>query len=129
MKINHFIIGSDNVKKSTTFYCDLFGFQKSDDDPGADGGQVLHGEHSELLILPFKVERLPNPVHFAFEVDDIKKFEAMLSLAEQMGLKPRSEPSKNSERGFGIFKRGTTTFKNFYVSDPSGSNVEVMAFI
>ena len=78
MKINHFIIGSENVKKSTAFYCDLFGFQKVDDDPGADGGQVLHGEHSELLILPFKPERLPNPAHFAFEVEDIKKFETML---------------------------------------------------
>jgi hypothetical protein len=35
---------------------------------------VLHGEYSELLILPFKSERLPNPVHFAFEVDDIEKW-------------------------------------------------------
>jgi len=96
MKINHFIIGSDNVKKSTAFYCDLFGFKKTDDDPGAE---------------------------------DVKKFEAMLSKADMMGLEPRSEPSKNSKRGFGIFKRGSTTFKNFYVSDPSGSNIEVMVYI
>ena len=127
--VKYFIVGSENVKKSAAFYCDLFGFQKTEDDPGANGGQVLSGEHSELLILPFKSERLPNPVHFAFEIDDLKKFEEMLLVAESMGLEPRSEPSKDSRRGSGIFKRGTSSFKNFYVSDPSGSNVEVMVFI
>jgi catechol 2,3-dioxygenase-like lactoylglutathione lyase family enzyme len=129
MKINHMIIGSANVKESTAFYCQLFGFQKTTDNPGAEGGQVLHGSGSELLILPFKQERLPNPSHFAFEANDIEEFEQILKTAEQMQLKPRSEPARNSKPGFGVFKRGDMTFKNFYVNDPSGSNVEALVYI
>lgn len=128
MKINHLIVGSSDVEKSTAFYCDLFGFEKVSDDPGAIGGQVLHGTESDLLILPFK-SNLPNPAHFAFEVDDINKFKKILARAEGMGLEPRSEPRRDSKRGFGEFNRAGQTFLNFYVSDPSGSNVELMVFI
>lgn len=128
MKINHLIIGSSDVKKSTAFYCDLFGFEKVQDDPGSDGGQVLHGTESDLLILPFKIN-LPNPAHFAFEVTDIDQFKKILTRAEELGLEPRSEPARNSKRGYGQFERTSRTFLNFYVSDPSGTNVELMVFI
>lgn len=129
MKIDHFIIGSQDVKKSTSFYCELFGFEKVSDDPGAEGGQVLQSDGCDLLILPFKIEKLPNPVHFAFEAKSIIEFDMLLNKALAMGLEPRSEPSKNSTRGFGIFKRGQSTFKNFYLSDPSNTNVEVLVYI
>ncbi len=128
MKINHLIVGSSDVKKSTAFYCELFGFEKVSDDPGAVGGQVLHGTESDLLILPFKAN-LPNPAHFAFEVSDVNRFKKILACAEEMGLEPRSEPARNSKLGFGQFKRASRTFLNFYVSDPSGSIIELMVFI
>jgi catechol 2,3-dioxygenase-like lactoylglutathione lyase family enzyme len=129
MKINHLIVGAKDVTKSVLFYCQLFGFEKTLDDPGMVGGQVLHGHQSDLLLLPFNVERLPNPAHFAFEATRIEEFENLLQKAKDLGLEPRSAPSKNSELGFGIFKRGSTHFKNFYISDPSGVNVEVMVFV
>ena len=128
MKINHLIVGSSDVEKSTAFYCDLFEFKKVSDDPGAKGGQVLHGTESDLLILPF-TNHLPNPAHFAFEVEDIDKFKKIFAHAEQMGLEPRTESARDSKRGFGEFKRAGRTFLNFYVSDPSGSIVELMVFI
>jgi catechol 2,3-dioxygenase-like lactoylglutathione lyase family enzyme len=128
MKINHLIVGSSDVEKSVAFYCNLFGFKKVSDNPGANGGQVLHGIESDLLILPFKTN-LPNPTHFAFEVDDVDKFKEIFARAEGMGLEPRTEPRRDSKRGFGEFNRASRLFLNFYVSDPSGSNVELMVFI
>jgi len=128
MKINHLIVGSSDVEKSVTFYCNLFGFKKVVDDPGSSGGQVLHGSESNLLVLPFK-NNLPNPAHFAFQVSDAKHFEEILTRAKEMGLDPRSEPSRDSRRGVGKFERAGRTFLNFYVSDPSGSNVELMMFL
>lgn len=128
MKINHLIVGSSDVEKSTAFYCGLLGFEKVSDDPGGDGGQGLHGSESDLLILPFKTN-LPNPAHFAFEVSDTNRFEKILARAEEMGLEPRSEPARNSKRGPGKFNRAGRTFLNFYISDPSGSNVELMVFV
>lgn len=128
MKINHIIIGSSDVEKSTAFYCGLFGFIKVSDDPGRIGGQVLHGIESDLLILPFK-NNLPNPTHFAFEVSEVNRFKEILILAEKMGLEPRSEPARDSKRGSGKFERSGRTFLNFYVSDPSGTIIELMVFI
>jgi catechol 2,3-dioxygenase-like lactoylglutathione lyase family enzyme len=40
MKINHLIVGSSDVEKSTAFYCDLFEFKKVTDDPGRNGGDT-----------------------------------------------------------------------------------------
>ena len=114
--------------QSTAFYCELFEFKKVSDDPGGDGGQVLHGTECDLLILPLKAN-LPNPAHFAFEVSEVNRFKEILSRAEQMGLEPRAEPARNSKRGAGQFKRAVRTFLNFYISDPSGSNVELLVFI
>lgn len=128
MKINHLIVGSSDVAKSAAFYCDLFEFEKVSDDPGCDGGQVLHGSECDLLILPFRAN-IPNPAHFAFEVSDLKKFEKILARAQEMGLEPRSESDRDSNRGSGRFERAGRIFLNFYVSDPSGSNVELMVFI
>jgi catechol 2,3-dioxygenase-like lactoylglutathione lyase family enzyme len=126
MFINHLIVGSTDVPLSTQFYCDFLGFRKTSDDPGADGGQVLEHDRSEILIVPFPKERLPNPAHFAFEVKDMEKFDSLLSKAEKMGLLPRSMPPKNSARGSAEFMRGNHRYRIFYVFDPSGINLEIM---
>jgi len=126
MIINHLIIGSNDVEESTRFYCEFLEFTKSNDDPGAKGGQVLEQDKSELLIIPFLKEKLPNPAHFAFEVESIEKFNLLLSRAEKMGLSPRSMPPRNSQKGISKFTRGKNAYKIFYVFDPSGVNLEVM---
>lgn len=128
MKVNHFIVGSADVQKSTEFYCGLFGFERTSDDPGEKGGQVIHGTNCDINILPFKTN-LPNPFHFAFEVSDISRFEVILGRASDLGLKPRSEPSRSSTLGSGEFHRNGHTFRNFYVNDPSGTLVELLVSI
>lgn len=128
MKVNHLILGSSDVQKSAAFYCELFGFQKTSDDPGEKGGQILHGEGCDINILPFK-SNLPNPFHFAFEVDSLKRFESVLVKATELGLKPRSQPSRSSEQGPGTHERNGRPFKNFYIEDPSGTLVELMVFV
>lgn len=117
------MFSSKDVEKTIAFYSDIFGFKTTTDDPGADGGQVLHGDGCDLLVIPFNSERLPNPAHFAFEVNTVAEFDELLNKAVTLGLELRSEPLKNSKPGFGFFKRGLTRFKNFYISDPSGFNV------
>jgi catechol 2,3-dioxygenase-like lactoylglutathione lyase family enzyme len=41
MIVNHLIVGASDFEKSATFYCELFGFTQTGDDPGAQGGLVL----------------------------------------------------------------------------------------
>lgn len=117
------------MEKSAEFYCSLLGFEKVADDPGKKGGQVLFATECEILLLPFAKDSLPNPVHFAFEVSSVLEFFGLLSKAEEFGLAPRSEPARDSRRGAGEFSRTGRTFRNFYVSDPAGSNVEVLVYI
>ena len=126
MTINHLIVGSQNVLASTEFYCDFLGFRKTTDDPGAEGGQVLEHIKSELLILPFSKERLPNPAHFAFEVDSMSEFERLLARAKEMSLSPRTMPPRDSSPGPNDFSRGSNRYRIFYVFDPSGTNLEIM---
>jgi catechol 2,3-dioxygenase-like lactoylglutathione lyase family enzyme len=128
MKVNHLILGSSDVQKSAAFYCELFSFEMTSDDPGEKGGQIIHGEECDINILPFK-ENLPNPFHFAFEVESLKRFESIARKASELGLKPRSGPSRSSQDGPGEHKRNGRTFKNFYIDDPSGTLVELMVFI
>ena len=129
MVINHLIVGSQNVPVSTKFYCDFLEFRRTPDDPGADGGQVLEHDQIELLIIPFPKERLPNPAHFAFEVDGLSKFERLLTKAEKLNLMPRSMPPRDSMHGPSDFSRGRHKYKVFYVFDPSGINLEIMVKI
>ena len=126
MKVNHFIIGALNTSESAEFYKKLFSFKETSDDPGREGGVVMEGEGCDLLILPFAREKLPNPAHFAFEVEDLAEFENILNTAIKMKLAPRCSPDLNSEKRPGEFSRSGTTYRNFYILDPSKCNVEVM---
>jgi catechol 2,3-dioxygenase-like lactoylglutathione lyase family enzyme len=119
MTINHIMIGSCDPESSVKFYSDFLGFRRTTDHPGAEGGAVLTHEASELLIIPFPKDRLPNPAHFAFEVNSLEQFTNLLTKAEGMGLAPRSQP----------FSRGPRKYRIFYVFDPSGVNLEVMVEI
>ena len=124
--VNHLMIGSAKPEVTVKFYEELLGFKRTDDDPGAIGGAVLTNNGVELLIIPFQNERLPNPAHFAFEVDSKTKFDSILEKAIGMNIIPRTWPQKDSKPGTSIFKRGSYTYELFYVFDPSGVNLEVM---
>jgi catechol 2,3-dioxygenase-like lactoylglutathione lyase family enzyme len=128
MKVIHFILGSSDVQKSAAFYCELFDFQKTLDNPGEEGGQVIRGEECDINILPFQ-SNLPNPFHFAIEVHNLKRFESVLGRASEMGLKPRSAPTRSAKDGAGEHQKSGRIFKNFYIEDPSGTLVELMVFI
>ena len=120
------MIGSENVTTSTQFYRDFLGFRKTDDDPGAPDGQVLEHDQSELLIIPFPKERLPNPNHFAVEVSTQTEFNTLLKKAEIMNLSPRSMPDRTSLPGPAEFSRSKNSYRIFYVTDPSGVILEIM---
>lgn len=129
MFVNHLIVGSSNVAKSSDFYCQFLDFAKTNDDPGSKDGQVLATDRLDLLVLSFPQERLPNPAHFALEVKDIDRFNALLSKAHSMDLHPRQDPSRNAKPGFAEFERGDALYRHFYIYDPSEVNLEIMVRI
>ena len=124
--INHLMIGSAKPHVTSKFYEELFGFKKTEDDPGAKDGVVLTKDSVELLIIPFQPEKLPNPAHFAFEIRSKSKFKLILEKAIEMNLNPRTWPQKDSQPGTTEFKRGEFSYELFYVFDPSGVNLEIM---
>ena len=129
MLINHLMIGAQDVAASVLFYCEFLGFRKTTDDPGSPGGMVLEQDACEILILPFAVDRLPNPKHFALEVSSMVEFERLFKSANEQNLKPRKMPSLKSDSGITEFPRGSYRYKIFYISDPTGVIVELMVKI
>ena len=123
MKVDHFIIGTHDVPGSARFYVELFGFREG---PAFDGGVNLEGEACDLVVCALERPRLPNPAHLAFRAETLAEFEGLLNRSERLNLEPRSLPEKASPRGAGTFKKGGGRYKNFYVLDPSGVNVEVI---
>lgn len=134
MRINHLIIGCRDVGTSAIFYINILGFKFSQDfvDTGTGKtGQILHHSHNghdlDLLLVPFADTRLPSPQHLALEVDSKETFQRIYELAEKQGLKIRSAPALTSEQlGMGQLDIHNASYKNFYLLDPSGVNVEVM---
>lgn len=135
MFINHLIIGTDDVKLTSEFYINLFGFQDSGTfvDTGTGGtGQILHFEHNsknlDFMIVPFSKSRLPNPQHIALEIDSKIKFNQLFEKAKKMNLFIRAEPALTSKNeGIGRLDINGKSWDIFYVLDPGGVNVEIMS--
>lgn len=135
LRINHLILGTTDIAKSQEFYVSLLGFQLlgSFIDTGTGGeGRVLRysdatsGEYLEVLLVPFKPERLPSPQHIAFEVGP-EQFETLYERARQLGMKVRPQPPLDSAEGPpGVLEVVGHRFRNFYVLDPMRINIEVM---
>ncbi len=135
MRINHLIVGTDNLESSSQFYMKLFDF--IDDGVFVDTGSHLQGrvltmltqdEHLfQLLLVPFGPEKLPNPQHIAFEVD-ASKFEKIYQNSKKLGLKIRSQPALDSDEDtiLGHLAFAEYNYRNFYILDPANTNVEVM---
>ncbi len=137
MKINHIIIGAkpDNqVEESVSFYRDTLGLKEIDrfidTGTGAEGRVLVHEsegkEDLEILIVPFKEERLPNPQHIALEVSTAE-FKKILHRATEKNMPIRPEPPLNSApRGVGEFNCRGIRYERFYLLDPARVNVEIM---
>lgn len=133
MRINHFIIGCRDVLKSAEFYQSIFGFVDAGDfiDTGTGlPGKILHSAQGDsdldILLVPFKEERLPNPQHFAMEADELL-FRSAFELAKSKNMKIRAEPSLKSEKlGIGRLDIHGGSYEIFYLLDPGGVNVELM---
>ncbi len=135
MRIQHMIVGVKDLNASESFFEKMLGFTKTasftDTGTGADGSVMLidipPGQVTEVLLVPFKHERLPNPQHLAFEAATEAEFLTILGKAKAAGLKIRAEPALVSEQiGVGELTMGKRVYRNFYVLEPSGINVEVM---
>ena len=134
MRVNHLIIGTGDVEASTKFYNELFGFETESSfiDTGTkrEGRVLTLKDHDQtclqVLLVPFTLERLPNPQHLAFEVD-AAHFDSTYKNALSLGLKVRSKPPLDSlEEGIGELDSGGHQYKNFYILDPAGVNLEIM---
>lgn len=135
MRIQHMIVGVKDLRESEPFFEKILGFKKTasftDTGTGAEGSVMLlespAGQVTEVLLVPFTQNRLPNPQHLAFEADSEAAFQAAFERAKAAGMKIRAEPSLKSERlGIGELVMDRRVYRNFYVLEPSGINIEVM---
>lgn len=133
MRVNHLIIGCEDVKKSNDFYTKVLGFEfiNSFIDTGTKKeGLVLldtsSGYDLELLLVPFNEERLPSPQHIAFEIDS-NKFDSIFNTATELKLDIRSMPPLDCKiKGIGTTEVRGKTYERFYLLDPSRVNIEFM---
>lgn len=133
MKINHLIIGCEDINKSKSFYLEILAFKfiSSFIDTGTkkEGMVIVHednGEELELLLVPFNEERLPSPQHIAFELPS-SEFTKILSKATEMKLDIRSMPPLDCKiKGVGLTEVRGVKYERFYLFDPSRVNIEFM---
>lgn len=133
MRINHLIIGTDNLEKSTNFYTELLGFTVHDTfvDTGTrkEGKVLIKGpaqNELEILLVPFSDERLPSPQHLAFEVSS-SDFDSILKIASEKELNIRAMPPLDCKiKGVGTTEVRGRKFERFYLLDPSRVNIEIM---
>lgn len=133
LKIDHIIIGCKDIEDSKRFYEEILGFNPIEEfvDTGTGNkGIILKSTDSvyelKILLVPFSSERLPNPQHIAFEIEE-KKFKNILKNANSIGLKIRSKPTLDcTEFGIGEMKSEKEMYKIFYLLDPSGVNLEFL---
>ena len=133
MKINHLIIGCEDIKKSSEFYEGIIGltFFNSFIDTGTkkEGKVYLHqdGDHEfEILLVPFNEERLPSPQHLAFELN-INEFQRIYNRAVEQGLDIRAMPPLDCKiKGIGKTEIRNRLYERFYLLDPNRVNIEFM---
>jgi len=132
MKINHLIVGCENLNVSKNFYSEILGFFHIDTfiDTGTkkEGYVLVRTEPYELeiLLVPFSDERLPSPQHIAFEVDN-DVFNTILDIANNKNLDVRAMPPLDCKiKGVGTVEVRGKQYERFYLLDPSRINIEIM---
>jgi len=132
MRVNHLIIGCDDVEKSLVFYEVILDFTPLDifmDTGTRREGRILvkaQTDELELLLVPFVEERLPSPQHIAFEVDSTE-FDAILARAQDKKMNIRAMPPLDCQiKGVGTTEVRGKNFERFYLLDPARVNVEIM---
>jgi catechol 2,3-dioxygenase-like lactoylglutathione lyase family enzyme len=132
MKINHLMIGCGvrSIQASIDFYCDLLRYKKGeafiDTGTGRRGTVLTHDQAPEVLMVPIEAESLPSPRHLAIEVSTYQ-FETILARCEDFGIPTRSQaPIDWTEPGPTEFEQSGREYSHFFVTDPSGLNLEIM---
>lgn len=133
VRVNHLIIGCDDINKSKSFYLEILGFKFIDSfiDTGTkkEGMIIVHeekGNELELLLVPFIEERLPSPQHIAFELPS-DEFKKIYNKASEMKLDIRSMPPLDCKiKGIGTTEVRGIKYERFYLVDPSRVNIEFM---
>lgn len=131
MRVNHLIIGCEDVVKSQWFYSNVLGFPLEntfvDTGTGKEGLVLVDKTvELELLLVPFNDERLPSPQHIAFEVE-ADRFDRILNSAQISKLDIRSMPPLDCKiKGIGTTEVRGRKFERFYLLDPSRVNIEIM---
>lgn len=113
MNINHFHIGTKNLKNSVDFYCGFFGFTKKfDHDPGI----FLENQNGFLLAIDpvSEVPSLPSWFHFGFCLNSEAEVLKIYNLVKEKKVPiARDLLAKDGQ------------FASFYIFDPDGYKIEV----
>lgn len=130
MLLNHLIIGVLDLQASADCYCHILGYQQqgtfTDTGTGNQGWILSHPQGPEILLVPFKTERLPNPQHIAFEVD-ATEFGAILERCQSRKIRVRPQsPLQHPESGVGEHQQSGIHYKHFFLCDPTNINIEIM---
>ncbi|MGE4107323.1 MAG: VOC family protein [Bacteriovoracia bacterium] len=130
LRINHIILGTLDIESTAKFYSTLFGYKQVspfvDIGTGNTGVVLSHEDGPELLLVPFSKERLPNPQHIAFEVDE-EFFGEILANCASHKIQIRSLPNLDASPGEPVrHEELGKSFKHFYFCDPNRVNLEIM---
>jgi predicted enzyme related to lactoylglutathione lyase len=108
-QIRHLAISSDDTEKLASFYKEVFGFWQSRPTPEGRKTIYLTDGTVELAILENTNQQNSNGLHhFGLQTDDID------------GTIDRLE---KAQPGKGIGKPGSSSFKELWLSDPSGNHI------
>lgn len=133
MRIDHIIVGTDDILSSIHFYTELLSFCEYenfiDTGTGKEGKILIRNSldsNLKILLVPFEKFRLPNPQHIAFIVEK-KQFESIYKKVSSKKIKIRAEPHLSSKKeGIGTLIDHKKKYQNFYFLDPSGVNLEIL---
>ena len=137
MRIHHIIIGVKNLAESEKFYCECLGFRAREDVTDSKTGAIgkilqINNENQkplEVLLIPFDESRHPNPQHIAFEVST-QVFDSLYPKIKKLNIYTRANPSLfDVTDGVGKLTCGLYEYRNFYILDPNGINIEIMCLL
>ncbi len=129
MKVNHFILKTDNVGTSCKFYCDILDFTMTSEDAGHPKGRVLENDSIHIIVLPKRENEPSNPFHIAFELESLPLFSLYYERLLRVGIEPRKWPQNDAVGGIGGIKRAGKEYKIYYFDDPSGTLLEMMCCV
>lgn len=124
------MIGVGNLESSLLFYTKMlrYSFKRDFIDSGTNRTGVVIGKEGspDLLLVPFKAERLPSPQHMAFEVSQ-DHFKELYNNFKAFNVWMRPKPSLSCpEYGTSRIEENNSIYERFFIVDPNEVNIEFM---